>query len=49
MQVLVNFSMESLNSIGVSFGKKMAAARPRDEWRNAVSKFKRTSSMKILL
>ena len=47
--MLVNSCIRDLDSIGVSEGRKSCAARPREERRHAVSKFRRAVSMKITI
>ena len=47
--MLVDSCIRDLDSIGVRKGRKSCAARPREEWRHAVSKFRRAVSMKITI
>ena len=47
VKIFVNSCIRKMDSIGVRRSRKLCAARPRDGWRHAVSKFRRAVSMKI--
>ncbi len=49
VKVLVHSRIRGLDSIGVSLCRKTCTARPWEEGRQAVSKFKRAVSMKIAI
>ena len=49
MKMLVNSCIRELDRIGVRASSKSCAARPTERGRHAVSKFRRTVSMKIAI
>ncbi len=49
MKMLVNSCIRNLGRNGVSLIGKSCAARPLEGWRHAVSKFRRSVSMKITI
>ena len=46
VKILVNFCIRKVDKIRMR-SRKSCAARPREGWRHAVSKFRRAVSMKI--
>ena len=49
MEVLVNSCIRDLDRMRVSISRKASVARPQEEGRHAVSKFRRAVSMKIAI
>ena len=47
MKILFSYYIRKMDRIGIRKNRKVCAARPREGWRHAVSKFRRTVSMKI--
>ena len=45
--ILVNSCIGKMGRIGMRRSRKPCAARPREGWRHAVSKFRRAVSIKI--
>ena len=47
VKILVNSYIRKMDSIGMRRSRKPCAARPRERWKHAISKFRRAVSMKI--